>query len=122
MMNEKFWKGIEELGYKPEAIAGADNRVAFDYEIEEGTLKGVQRIGFEVPQDFEMSTPSGVHIKTRALTINPNANDHPQRVADSPPFGPEWQYLSRPYYDDWAKSPRTVREYMLFIKHILNTL
>ena len=123
MPNEKFTSGLKDLGYEVEILS--ETRAVIPYTPFEGRLKGqLIKVGFEVPPDFEITPPSGPHISPALLTINENVQTHPERVATSP-FGPEWQYLSRPYktnHGDWKDSPRTIKEYMRFVQDILNTL
>ena len=122
MPNEKFINGLKDLGHTVE-ILGDTRIIISNYLIEEGRLKGQTiKVGFEVPPDFEITPPTGPHITPCLLTINESATTHPEKVVASP-FGPEWQYLSRPYPNNyWPNSARTVKEYMRHIKHILNTL
>jgi len=123
MPNEKFITGLKDLGYEVEILS--ETRVAIPYTPFEGRLKGQPiKVGFEVPQDFEISPPTGPHISPVLLTMNESATTHPEKVLSSP-FGSEWQYLSRPYQSsrgDWNNSSRTVKEYMRFVEDILNTL
>lgn len=121
--NQKFVTGLKELGYSVEILS--ETRVAIPYIPFEGKLKGQQlKVGLEIPPDFEISVPTGPHITPPLLTINKNANTHPEKVLPSP-FGTEWQYLSRPYPEKgggWKNTKRTVGVYMHYVEEILNTL
>lgn len=120
MANQKFVDGLRQLGYNIGDVP--DNKVTFDYEIKEGRHKSKKiKLGFEVPPDFEMTPPSGPHLYPRFLPMNPQAPNHPDRVADSGPFGKDWQYLSRPF-PNWPGTTRTVGVYMHYVDHLLNTL
>lgn len=123
MPNEKFTSGLKDLGHEVEVLS--ENRVAIPYTPFEGRLKGqLVKIGFEVPIDFEITPPTGIHISPALLRLNEGALTHPDRVALSP-FGTEWQYLSRPYQYNgvsWANCSRTTHAYMRFVDEILNTL
>src|SRR5258708_5279625 len=96
-----------QLGYLPED--GKDNRLTFKYTISAGRFKdAVLTVGIEVPPDFNVTCPSGPHISPRLIPINPNAPGN-DRSAESPNFGSEWQYLSRPFVDQQAGWNRTSR-------------
>lgn len=117
---QKFTDGLKDLGYEVEDKG--DSRIAFDYMITEGRFKDRKiKIGFEIPTDFEANPPSGPHISPRLLPINPGGSSHNERAHESPNFGTEWEYLSRPF-PNWPKTKRTVKEYMRHIKHLLDTL
>jgi hypothetical protein len=49
--------------------------------------------------------------------MNPSAADHPSKTAESD-FGPDWQYLSRPYRGSWKGR---VAEYLAHIDHLFAT-
>lgn len=113
-----FISGLKELGYQVEDLGR--NRIAFRYEIPCGRFKAKEiKLGFQVPPDFNLTPPSGPHISPHLLPINTGAPRHPQRVHNSD-FGQEWQYWSRPF-PEWAKSARTVKEYMRYIRHLFET-
>jgi hypothetical protein len=118
MGRDKFKSGLEALGYTVE-LQGED-KVIVPYRIVEGRFAGQNiKLGVQVPADFEMTPPGGIHISPRLIPINAGAPDH-SRAADSQPFGPEWEYLSRPY-NQWARK-RTVKRYMEYVADLLNTL
>jgi len=119
MGKQKFKKGLEELGYKISDID--ENRLSIKHKITDGRFKNQEiEVGFEVPADFELNPPTGPHIKPRLLPIRPDGPDHNTRAHESENFGTEWEYLSRPIPNWPAK--RTVKSYLKYIIHLLNTL
>ena len=120
MGREKFKSGLEALGYTVE-LKDPDI-VIIPFVIKEGRFADQQiKLGFQIPPDFEMTSPGGIHISPRLIPINPSPQDH-TRAAESPQhFGNEWEYLSRPFTNQWALK-RTVKRYMEYVKHLLDTL
>jgi hypothetical protein len=117
MGRDKFKEGLEALSYKVELKDG--DKIVIPFTIAEGRFAGQQiKLGIQVPADFEMTPPGGIHISPRLIPINTGAADH-KRAADSP-FGTEWEYLSRPY-TQWPLK-RTVKRYMEYVSYLLNTL
>src|SRR6266542_4565076 len=107
MGRDKFKEGLAALGYSPELID--QDKIFIPYAIAEGRFAGCQiKLGFQVPPDFEMTPPGGPHISQQLIPITTNVQDHSK--AASSPFGPEWQYLSRPFTEQWARK-RTVKRY-----------
>jgi hypothetical protein len=121
---ELFIQGLKELGHEPEEDRG-DNRVVFKYGIAAGRFQGQTIfVGIEVPTDFNVTCPTGPHISPRLIPINPNGAGN-DRAAESPNFGLDWEYLSRPFRDQregWNRTSRDVKAYMRHVKHILETL
>ena len=78
------------------------------------------KLGFEVPPDFTRTPPGGPHVSPRLLPINPGAPDHPNRAAESPAFGADWEYWSRPYSGKW-RGREGVSEYLAHIDHLFMT-
>ena len=119
---EAFSEGLKQLGYNPEGRG--DSRLAFRYTIAARRFKDREiTIGIEVPPDFNVTCPTGPHISPRLIPMNASAlgND---RAADSS-FGPEWQYLSRPFVEwqmGWNRTSKDVKAYLRHIKRILETL
>ena len=120
---EAFSEGLRQLGYDPEDRS--DNRLAFKYTIAAGRFRDkVITVGIEVPADFNVTCPTGPHISPRLIPINTGAPGN-DRAAESPNFGSEWQYLSRPFVDQnagWNRTSRDVKAYLWHIKRILETL
>ncbi len=119
MSQKEFIEGITGLGYTPQ-FSSENNRVYFEYKVPGGRFSGqVVQLGFEVPEQFPLTPPSGPHIAPRLHVINPSAPQHPDRIHESP-FGSDWEYWSRPF-PDWVVTNRTVKEYMRFIRHLWET-
>ncbi len=113
-----FVAELEALGYKSTVLKDTSN-VVIDYVVPTGKFAGRNvRLGFDVPTDFPMTSPGGVHVSPR---IHPNkaGKVHPtEGISDSPNFqakaGGEWQYWSRPF-PDWAPVKKTVGTYMSYV-------
>jgi hypothetical protein len=117
---EEFERQLREMGIEPHAGQG-DNRVVFDYVVSEGRFTGTQiRIGLIVPPEFSRTPPGGPHVSPRLLPMNPSASDHSTKTAESE-FGPEWQYLSRPYRGAWT-GRKGVADYLAHIDHLFATI
>ncbi len=121
---EAFVEGLKQLGYEPEDRG--DNRLAFRYTITAGRFKGqTVLVGIEVPADFNVTCPTGPHISPRLIPQNPSGTGN-DRAADSPNFGQDWQYLSRPFSDPqqlgWGRTTKDVKAYLRHVKRILETL
>lgn len=110
-----FMAGLRVLGYEPEIVDASSRQIAFDYRVETGKHAGeTYKIGFEVPQDFPLTPPSGPHVKAK-LHPTGRSGAHPSANVSESAFGPtEWQYWSRPF-SDWASSKKTVATYMAHI-------
>jgi hypothetical protein len=118
MGTDTFKEGLAALGYTVELKD--QDKLMTQFVVAGGRFKERQvKLGFQVPPDFEINPPGGPHISPRLIPINPNAEDH-SRAAESP-FGPEWEYLSRPFPSQWARK-RTVKRYMEWVSELLNTL
>jgi hypothetical protein len=120
---EAFSAGLKELGYEAEDCGG--NLIAFKYLIGAGRFKDQTiKVGIDVPTDFNVTCPTGPHISPRLIPINTGAMGN-ERAAESPSFGSEWQYLSRPFGEQqqgWSRTNRSVKAYLRHIKRILETL
>jgi hypothetical protein len=99
-----------------------ENRLAFRYTVGVGKFRGQEIwLGFVVSEDFPLSPPSGPHVSPRLLPLHPgNDLPHPLGGVHESPFGPDWEYWSRPF-PGWAMTDRTVVTYLghirdLFIK------
>ena len=118
MGRDKLKQGLEALGYTVELKD--EDKVIFPYVVAEGRFANQQiKVGIQAPPDFEMTSPGGIHISPRLIPINPHPFDH-SRAAESQHFGPDWEYLSRPF-SQWAHK-RTVKRYMEYVAYLLNTL
>jgi hypothetical protein len=120
---ESFMAGLQELGYTVEDRG--ETRLAFKYTIGDGRFKGTEiSIGLEVPQDFNVTCPTGPHLSPRLIPLNGNGAGN-DRAVESPNFGADWQYLSRPFGDQqsgWGRTNRTVKGYLRHIKRIVESL
>ena len=120
---EAFKVGLEELGHTVEDRG--DSRVSFKYRIGAGRFKDREvSIGVEVPPDFNVTCPTGPHLSPRLILINPSGAGN-DRAMESPNFGPEWEYLSRPFGEQqlgWGRTSRDVRAYLRHIKRIVEML
>jgi len=121
----EFAQQLQNLGYEflslPPGPTQPENRVAFRYRVPGGRFKDREvELGFEVPPDFPRTPPSGPHVSPRLLPINPNAPGHPDRVHESPNFGANWEYWSRPYRGTW-RGREGVSEYLAHIDHVFST-
>lgn len=120
MGKEKFISGLKELGHDPQDAGG--NKIMIDFVIGGGRFSGQKiKLGFEVPDNFEMEPPHGPHFSPRLIpTINTSSQNHSERIHESP-FGADWEHLSRPY-PNWPKTARTVRVYLMYVRRLLETL
>lgn len=120
MGKEKFIAELLQMGYHPDDNKG--NLVIIDYVILSGRFANQKiKLGFEVPDNFEVEPPHGPHFSPRLIpTINTSSTNHSERIHESI-FGTEWEHLSRPY-PNWSKTNRSVRVYMMHVKRLLETL
>jgi hypothetical protein len=117
--HQEFERQLKEQGYEP-FLGFPPPRVAFEYEIPRGAFKGLKvKIGLEVPPDFPLTPPTGLHISPCLLPFNPNGSTHKDRTAPSG-FGSDWQYLSRPFVG-W-KVASAVPRYLIHIDWLLETI
>jgi hypothetical protein len=120
---ESFNAGLKELGYEVEDRG--ENRIAFPYVIGAGRFNGQTiKVGLEIPTDFNVTCPTGPHISPRLIPINTGAMGN-ERAVESANFGPEWQYMSRPFGEQqqgWNRTNKSVKAYLRHIKRILETL
>jgi hypothetical protein len=118
---EPFKAGLEELGF--EVTDHGENRLSFRYRIGAGRFENTEvDVGIDVPPDFDVTCPTGPHIKPRLIPLS-SANDS-TRAADSS-FGSDWEYLSRPFSENqqgWNRVTRGVKAYIRHIRRILETL
>lgn len=118
MGRDKFKEGLETLGYAVE-LKDPD-KIIIDYLVVEGRFADKTiKLGVAVPADFEITPPSGIHISPQLIPINPNPQDHTRATTSD--FGNDWEYLSRPFTEQWPRK-RTVKRYMEYVAYLLNTL
>lgn len=114
-----FLDQLQALGFSVEPV-GPD-RITFPYLIDTGPRVGESiRLGFIVPNDYNLSCPSGPHVSPR-LYPNVSGGVHPTGGINDSSFGADWQYWSRPF-TEWARSTRNARAYMAHIRHLFATL
>jgi hypothetical protein len=115
---DKFRDDLVTLGYEIELRE--QDKLIIPFQISEGRFANQQiKIGIQVPGDFEMTPPGGIHLSPQLIPINTAPQDH-TRAAESP-FGQEWIYLSRPFAEQWPLK-RTTKRYMEWVAHLINTL
>lgn len=110
-----FVQGLRDLGDSPSQLAGRPDHVVIDYEVPVGRFVGQKvRLGFIVPGDFPMTPPSGPHVSPQIHPLQSGGVHPTGGVHQSPAFGGEWQYWSRPF-TGWPQSKKTVAAYMSHI-------
>ena len=120
MPKDEFVQQLRQMGHAVEDLG--ENRVAFPYEIPCGKLAGKKiNLGFAIPPDFPLAPPSGPHISPR-LMPNQSGGTHPTGgIHDSPSFGPDWHYWSRPI-SHWNDTKRTAKDVMAHVRHLFDTI
>lgn len=121
MSRQQFSDQIRALGHDVKALD--EERISFPYEIPVGKFAGRKiELGFIVQPDFPANAPaSGPHLTPRLLAINTQSKVHPEGgIHESAQFGAEWQYWSRPC-EEWAKTDRSAKAYMAFIRRLFET-
>ncbi len=118
MARSDFVEQLKALGY--EVQDHKDGKVSIPYKILSGKFMGKEiRLGFVIPEDFNLTPPSGPHL-TPELLPRVSGGTHPSGgIADSP-FGGEWQYWSRPL-SHWAQTKRTVKDLLAHVRHLFDT-
>jgi hypothetical protein len=82
------------------------------------------KVGLEIPSDFNVTCPTGPHISPRLIPLNPGGTGN-DRATETPNFGADWEYLSRPFGEQqqrWNKTKRTVKDYVRHVKRVLHAL
>ena len=121
MSRQDFIDQLRELKHHVEVLDG--ERIVLNYTIPVGKFVGQTiKLGFVVQEDFPLNPPaSGPHISPRLLPIHPEQTPHPDGgVHESDRFGSEFEYWSRPH-NDWAKTDRSAKAYMAFIRRLFET-
>jgi hypothetical protein len=114
-----FGEQLKALGYE---VTEQGDRVSFPFKIETGKRAGEEvTLGFVVGGDFVLNPPSGPHVRPRLLPIHPEQAPHPVGGVHESPFGPEWQYWSRPVHH-WQETRRNAVDYMAHIHRLFGTL
>lgn len=111
---------LRALGYEVKELD--TGKISFPYEIEVGSKAGeIVTLGFVLPGDFPASPPSGPHISPRLLPLRSDG-EHPTGRIHESPFGESFEYWSRPFAGEWAKTARTAAVYMAHIRGLFNDL
>ena len=119
MSRQDFIDQLNALGYVVEDRG--EDRISFPYDVPVGTFLGKKiHLGFAVPSDFPATSPSGPHVSPRLLPLNNTSKEHPAGGIHESPFGPDWEYWSRPF-PEWNKTSRTVKTYMAHIQKLFAT-
>jgi|ERR1017187_776490 hypothetical protein len=106
MAASDFIEQLKALGFEVEDHG--EDKVSIPYVIPTGKFAGKSiRLGFVVPPDFNLSSPSGPHM-TPELLPRQSGGQHPTGSINESPFGKEWQYWSRPL-SHWAQTKRLCR-------------
>ena len=122
MPRQDFIESLTGLGYSVTDLG--NGLVWIPYVIQFGPRIGEEvRLGFQVGDDWPMNPPTGPHVSPQILPINPGGV-HPNGAIQASPFGPDWEYWSRPYPNPpgWASTPRTLITYLRHIAHLFRTL
>ena len=119
MAQADFTEQLKALDY--EVQDHGDGKVSIPYVIPCGKFaeKSI-RLGFIVPGDFNLNPPSGPHVTPELLPRKAGGTQHPVDGINGSPFGPEWQYWSRPM-PHWAQTKRTVKDVLAHIRHLFDT-
>jgi hypothetical protein len=117
---QDFVEQLRALGFS--VTDHGEGRISFPYTVESGKFADqVITIGFIIPPDYNLSPPTGPHLKPRLLPINATAGDHPLcGVHESSQFGPEWEYWSRPM-NHWNQTQKHVDDVMAHLRRLFDT-
>jgi hypothetical protein len=120
MPREDFVGQLKSLGYVSEDRG--NGRITFQYIVPSGRFASQEiTLGFIVHDDFNLNPPGGLHVSPRLLPQHPS-NDlpHPAGGVHESPFGPDWQYWSRPL-SHWTQTDRTVRAVLAHVRRLFDT-
>lgn len=109
---DDFADQLQALGFE---VTINVSKVTLPFEIPVGGQSGrTVMLGIDVPGDFPANPPTGPHVSPKL--------GHPDgAVSDSPQFGVEWEYWSRPF-QSWASTNRTVSDYMAHVRRLFSQL
>ncbi len=118
-----FVDGLRKLGYVVELKDAEGSRITFEYPVGSGKFVGKTfRIGLEIPPDFPASVPGGPHVSPRVHGGRPTGVAHPtSNIHESPGFGPDWEYWSRPFPNWQAEPCKTVETYLAHLWRLWDT-
>ena len=119
MAKADFIAQLKALGHDVQDH-GEGNKISFPYTIATGKFADREiRLGFVAPEDFPLSPPSGPHMTPELLPRHPGGN-HPDGGVNESPFGPEWQYWSRPL-SHWPQTGRMAKDVMAHVRRLFDT-
>lgn len=120
MARQEFIDELAALNY--DVQDHGDGKVSFPYTVPVGRFAGQAiRLGFALGDDFPAAPPSGPHMSPRLLPLHPGQEiPHPLGGVHESPFGPDWEYWSRPF-QDWGGTDRSVKAYMAHIRTLFET-
>ena len=117
MGKQDFISQLKVLGYT--VTDYGDDRVSFPFTVPTGKFEGQKiTLGFKVPEDFNLTPPSGPHVSPRLLPLQ-SGGTHPSGGIHDSPFGPEWQYWSRPM-NHWNKTKKSVKDVLAHVRHLFD--
>lgn len=120
MARADFIAQLKVMGF--EIQDHGDGRISIPFPILVGSKRGTQcRIGFIGCDDFPANPPGTLHVTPCLLPKNSSGGNHPYASVHDSPFGPDWQYWSRPL-SHWAGTKKTARDVIAHIQHLLDTL
>lgn len=115
MARADFITGLKALGFEVDELGGA--RIAFAFEVPCGRFSGSPvKIGLEVHDDWPLNPPAGPHLTPHLRPVQPSGV-HPTGAIHESPFGPAWQYWSRPYHG-WKPGANPVRQYLAHLNNL----
>lgn len=114
-----FVDGLIALGYQPEVVDHQNRRVKFTYVVELGPHAGREVIhGIEVPADFPLTPPAGPHVSPQIHGGVAVGDAHPKGGIHASPFGPDFEYWSRPF-PNWNGQPvKSVGTYLAHLRRL----
>lgn len=120
MAAKEFIDGLRALRY--DVTERDANRVTFLYPVEVGKFAGqIVTIGYDVPGDFPLNAPGGPHVSPKLLPVTGGGGSHPSgAVHESPGFGPDFEYWSRPMHH-WANTKRRVTDVLAYLHRLFET-
>lgn len=119
MARADFLGQLAELGLEFEDLG--QGRISIDYTVCLGSFSGRKiRLGLETADDFPANPPAGgIHVSPCLLELHPGGDPPLGGINESPNFGSDWQYWSRPF-PDWAATDRSARQYMAFVRQLFS--
>ncbi len=118
---QKFIDEVTALGYVTTDLG--EGKIYFPFPIFVGPRAGVDvKLGLEIGDDYPLNPPGGPHFSIALMPINTNGGEHPYAsIHPSGPFGPGWQYWSRPLRH-WLQTRQRASDIIAHINRLLETL